>query len=184
MSSLRTANLIATLAGAIVERVEQQQKRHANETSSTAAALNVIGFYPGCSNGELSRALGLSHTATVRLVDNLEAADLVVSGAALDKRAVALRLTPSGRKRAKLTSHDRCQEVDRLIDILSRDQRHQLDAIAETMLHAMVKNVQEANRICRLCDVEACPPNRCPVHRKAQKLAGLRQSRRADPPGP
>jgi hypothetical protein len=44
-------------------------KAHPNETSSATAALNVIGFYDGCSNGALSQALGLSHTAADRLVD-------------------------------------------------------------------------------------------------------------------
>jgi len=172
MSTSRTANLAATLASAIVDRMERQKKRHANETSSAAAALNVIGYYEGCSNGELGRTIGLSHTATVRLVDKLEAAGLVVSSPAIDKRAVALRLTPLGRKRAKLASHDRFAEVERLIDVLSRDQRRQLDAIAEAMLRAMVTTAQDADRMCRLCDIVACPPNQCPVHQKALKLEG------------
>ena len=93
MSKLRTANLLGALAGAIAERQERHGKAHPNETSSAAAALNVIGFYEGCSNGELAEALGLSHTATVRLVDKLEAGGLVISATGADRRAVALRLT-------------------------------------------------------------------------------------------
>jgi MarR family transcriptional regulator, negative regulator of the multidrug operon emrRAB len=79
MSKLRTANLLGALAGEIADRIEREGKLHPNETSSATAALNVIGFYEGCSNGALSRALGLSHTATVRLVDKLELSGLVRS---------------------------------------------------------------------------------------------------------
>src|SRR5579872_3927451 len=101
MSKLRTANLLGALAGELVARLARQGKAHPNETDSAAAALTVIGFYEGCSNGALSHALGLSHTATVRLVDKLEAAGLVVSKPGADRRSVALRLTASGRQRGR-----------------------------------------------------------------------------------
>src|SRR5882724_4448772 len=78
MTKLRTANLLGALAGEIAGRLERHGRIHPNETSSAAAALNVIGFYEGCSNSALSRALGLSHPATVRLVDKLEAAGLEI----------------------------------------------------------------------------------------------------------
>ncbi|WP_210332574.1 MarR family transcriptional regulator [Methylosinus sp. H3A] len=91
--SLRTANLLAALALELTGRLERLPKRHPNETTSSLAALNVIGFYEGCSNNALSRALGLSHTATVRLVDKLEASGLVTSETGADRRFVSLRLT-------------------------------------------------------------------------------------------
>src|SRR5207237_1346042 len=84
----------------IAGRLEQQGRLHPNETTSSMAALNVIAYYEGCSNGALSQVLGLSHAATVRLVDKLEAANLVISEQGTDKRAVALRLTDLGRERA------------------------------------------------------------------------------------
>ena len=170
MSKLRTANLLGALAVEITDRIERHGRLHPNETSSAIAALNVIGFYEGCSNGELSRALGLSHTATVRLVDKLEAADLVVSEPGADKRAVALRLTDLGRERARAAVHERCVLLADVIDVLTRSQRERLDKILETLLRSMVKAAQDADHICRLCDGEECPPEQCPVHQRAVAL--------------
>jgi DNA-binding MarR family transcriptional regulator len=170
MSKLRTANLLGALAGEITDRIERQGKLHPNETNSAIAALNVIGFYEGCSNGALSRALGLSHTATVRLVDKLELAGLVRSETGTDRRSVALRLTDLGRDRARGVIHERCLRLGQFIDALTPLQRRQFDEIAETLLKSMVEAAQDADHICRLCDGTACPPRRCPVHQKAVEL--------------
>ena len=170
MSKLRTANLLGALAGEITDRIERHGKLHPNETSSAIAALNVIGFYEGCSNGALGRALGLSHTATVRLVDKLELAGLVHSETGTDKRSVALRLTDLGRDRARSVIRERCLRLGDFIDALTPAQRRQLDEIAETLLKSMVNAAQDADHICRLCDGTACPPRRCPVHQKAVEL--------------
>jgi DNA-binding MarR family transcriptional regulator len=170
MSKLRTANLLGALAGEIADSIERAGKLHPNETSSATAALNVIGFYEGCSNGALSQALGLSHTATVRLVDKLELSGLVRSERGEDKRAVALRLTKLGRERARAAIHDRCLRLGDFIEVLTPRQRRQLDDIAEALLKSMVKAAQDADHICRLCDGTACPTRRCPVHQKAVAL--------------
>jgi MarR family transcriptional repressor of emrRAB len=50
MSRLRTANLLGALACEIAERVDLMLKGHPNASDSAAAALNIIGFYEGCSN--------------------------------------------------------------------------------------------------------------------------------------
>src|SRR5215469_9442325 len=150
MSKLRTANLLGALAVEIAGRAERLGRLHPNETSSATAALNVVGFYEGCSNGALSRAIGLSHTATVRLVDKLEAAGLVISEPGADKRAVSLRLTDLGRERARNDVHERCVLLGDLVDVLTPSQRERLDEILETLLRSMVKAAEEADHICRL----------------------------------
>jgi MarR family transcriptional regulator, negative regulator of the multidrug operon emrRAB len=170
MSKLRTANLLGALAGEVADRIERQGKVHPNETNSAVAALNVIGFYEGCSNGALSRALGLSHTATVRLVDKLELAGFVLSEIGTDKRSVALRLTDLGRERTRTVIRERCMRLADVIDVLTAQQRRQLDDIAETLLKSMVTAARDADHICRLCDDAACSPGRCPVHQKATAL--------------
>lgn len=167
MSRLRTANLLGALAMEVADRAEKHGRLHPNETNSATAALNVIGFYEGCSNGALSCSLRLSHTATVRLVDKLEAAGLVVSEPGADKRAVALRLTELGRERARAAVHERCVLFADVIDALSMSQQRHLDQILEILLRSMVTAARDADHICRLCDGEECPPEQCPVHQKA-----------------
>ena len=96
MTTLRTANLLGALAGQIDHLLIGQLRQHPNQTDSSAAALNVLGFYEGCSNLRLSQALHLSHTATVRIVDKLEHEGLVERHVGQDKRSVALFLTELG----------------------------------------------------------------------------------------
>jgi MarR family transcriptional repressor of emrRAB len=172
MSKLRTANLMAALTTALGDRLERVARDHPNATNSAAAALNIIGFDEGCSNGALAEALGLSHAATVRLVDKLEAAGLVTSGAGTDRRAVALRLTPAGRERAAEVVGRRVALVAETLDILSDAQRAALTGIATTLLDAMTQTPADGNHLCRLCDGTSCPEDCCPVHLKALALAG------------
>jgi len=172
MSKFRTANLLGALACEIVGRIERQSKLPPNETNSSIAAITLISFYSGCSNRALSRALGLSHTATVRLVDKLEASGLVISATGTDRRAVALDLTDAGRARAREAVQQRCALVGNMIGILTPTQRAQLDDIAETLLRSMVETADDADHICRLCDGDACPPDHCPVHEKELALDG------------
>jgi MarR family transcriptional repressor of emrRAB len=166
---LRTANLLGALACDIAERLDRRLKAHPNQTDSSAAALNVIGFYEGCSNVALSRALNLSHPATVRLVDKLEAAGYVESRQNEgDRRSVALFLTEAGRGRALAIVKDRCVALGEMIDVLTLDQQAQLTELVEILLRAAITSAAEADHICRLCDDAVCVPEQCPVHQAAQ----------------
>lgn len=169
MSKQRTANLLGALACEIAVRLEQQLKKHPNQNDSAAAALCVIGYYHGCSNATLSQALKLSHTATVRLVDKLEGAGWVDSHIGHDRRSVALQLTKAGRKQAQSVVADRNRALSDIVDVLTTSQRSQLAAISEVLLQSMTKSPDAANYICRLCDDNACPPGKCPVHQAALK---------------
>lgn len=170
MSKLRTANLLGALACEIAERLDQMLKDHPNATDSAAAALNVIGFYEGCSNNALSRALKLSHTTTVRLIDKLAAQGLVERREGTDRRAVSLFLTKRGREQARTVVRDRCLALGQVVDVLSERQRNQFDKLAEVLLRSLTTSAEEADHICRLCDDGACPASDCPVHQEALSL--------------
>lgn len=168
MSRLRTANLLGALSVAVGDRLEKALKCHPNQTDSAAAALNLIGFYEGCTNGALSTSLGLSHTATVRLLDKLEGEGLVERRAAEDdQRAVALYLTRRGRARVREILTARCGELCEAISVLSGGEERQLAGLLEKLLRSFTATAADADHICRLCDETACPSDRCPVHQAA-----------------
>jgi MarR family transcriptional repressor of emrRAB len=167
MTKLRTANLLGALAGEVVDRMERRMKRHPNQTDSAAAALNFLGVWSGCSNAQLARTLGLSHPATVRLVDKLEAEGLVESRPGDDRRAVSLSLTEAGRERARGLLVERCAALTEVTEALTPAEQDQLASLLEKLLRAVTTGVDEANHICRLCDEIACPGADCPVHQKA-----------------
>jgi DNA-binding MarR family transcriptional regulator len=167
MTRLRTANLLGALSGEVSYRLERQLKRHPNQTSSAAAALNVIGFWEGCSNNELASALRLSHTATVRLVDKLEADGLVEARSAQDKRAVALHLTERGATNVRELLTERCAALEEITAALTAEESRAFTSLLEKLLRGVTPGMQAATRICRLCDQTACPEAICPVHQAA-----------------
>jgi len=162
--------LLGTIATAIDGRIQATLRQHPNQNTSSAAALKLISAFEGCSNRSLSQALKLSHPATVRLIDRLETTGLVDRRPGADRREVALHLTPAGQERARTLIDARSSALESIVDLLSAEQRQQLDAIAETLLSAMVSTPIDAAHLCRLCDETNCPPADCPVHTRAHEL--------------
>jgi len=164
MTRLRTANLLAAFAGEVTEKVTEQVKSHPNQTDSGAAALNVIGFWEGCTNSELSRALGLSHTATVRLVDKLEAQGLVESRSGEDRRAVHFYLTKEGEAAVKPILVARCAAVDGYLNVLTKAEEEQLAGLLDKLMRPLATDGFAISHICRLCNLTVCPAEQCPMH--------------------
>ena len=95
-------HLLGALALTLSDRASAAVHAGAGVSGSDAAALVTLRNY---AEGEpldlLRRALALSHPAVVRLADRLQARGLVDRHrGARDGRAVALRLTPAGRRAA------------------------------------------------------------------------------------
>ena len=167
MPRLRTANLLGALAGEVNERLDRRLRTHPNQTDTSAAALALMSYYEGLSNAELAAGLGLSHPATVRLADKLEAAGFVETRPGRDRRAVALHLTDAGRVRARQILADRCVAVAEVTDALDAGEQAQLAALLEKMLRSLTGDMADAVHICRLCDETVCPEATCPVHQAA-----------------
>ena len=171
MTRLRTANLLGALSAEVSDRLERQLKRHPSQTSSSAAALNVIGFWEGCSNNDLASALRLSHTATVRLVDKLEADGLVEARPGRDKRAIALHLTKAGEAAVRRLLTERCAALEHITAALSAEESRVFTGLLEKLLRSVTPDMQAATQICRLCDQTVCPEKICPVHQAALAAA-------------
>jgi DNA-binding MarR family transcriptional regulator len=99
----------------------------------------------------------------VRLVDRLAADGLVERRGGADRRAVGLHLTRRGvaRRRAILTG--RAAVLARALSPLSEDDQAAPTTHLETILGAFTRDRRHADHICRLCDEDACPQERCPV---------------------
>jgi len=164
MARLRTANMLAAFAKEITERVGAAMKNHPNETDSASAALNIIGFWEGITNAQLARALQLSHTATVRLVDKLEAQGLVQARAGDDKRATYLSLTKAGHSAVLPMLAARCAAVERYLSVLTPAEERQLSGLLEKLIQPLGTDAYTVCHFCRLCDLVSCPADRCPMH--------------------
>lgn len=165
MTRLRTANLLAAFSGEITERVEAALKtHHPNQTDSSIAALNVMSFWDGITNAELAKALHLSHTATVRLVDKLESLGLVEARDGKDRRATYLHLTLAGKKTVQPALVARCAAVEPYLGALTPSEEAQLAGLLEKLIRPLATDDLAVSHFCRLCSFTSCPDSRCPMH--------------------
>ena len=158
------ANLLAATAQLVTDAVTDELAAQLPHGASAPAALITIAHHPGLSIDRLSVPLGLTHSGTVRLIDRLEA-DELVRREKRSERAVKLHLTRRGRRAVDRIEAARINAADRLLGTLSTSERRQLDAILSRLLAAHTHNQEDLRRICRLCSFDACEPGGriCPV---------------------
>jgi DNA-binding MarR family transcriptional regulator len=155
----RVLNLLGALAVGLADRIAAATEETLGESATAVAALVTTAQSPGSSIEELRHGLGLSHSATVRVVDRLAARGLVTRGAAERGPAVALTPTARGTRLAARVLDVRRRVVSEVAGELPDDLREAL----ETLLDRLTVDPETGHRICRLCDIASCPQNRCPV---------------------
>ena len=102
MSHAHEANALGALALEVARRVQEAGDAASPHGASVPAALAALhGLTGGQSIDALRRVVGLTHSGAVRLVDRLAAAGLAERRVGADGRAVALQLTPEGRRAAR-----------------------------------------------------------------------------------
>lgn len=131
--------------------------------ASHVAALNVVHHNEGVSISYLAASLGLSHSATVRVVDRLVEDRLLTRERSGPGRQVALHLTADGTKAAQAASKDRSRVIDKTLAALSDDERARFLTTVRRLLRALVLVPETGDRICRLCDQQRCLERGCPL---------------------
>jgi DNA-binding MarR family transcriptional regulator len=155
----RTANLLGAVALTLADELQAAAAAVAGHGASGPAALVLLGdLAGGATIEELRRALGLTHSGTVRLVDRLVAGDLVERRVGGDARSLSLHLTPAGRRTARRVLAARETVLERALIALESRQRAEFERSLDAVLHELRGS---RRRICRLCDSGAC--GRCPV---------------------
>src|SRR5436189_5661396 len=95
----RLANVFGALVTSASEHLRQAtEDADRRLLGGEPTALVVLAQRPGQSIDALSRALALTHSGAVRLVDRLEASGLVERSPSGRGRALALRLTRRGKE--------------------------------------------------------------------------------------
>lgn len=169
----REANLLGTVALTVADLSREACAAEAGSGGEASAGLLAVAtFLSGCSIEQLSRALNLSHSATVRLVDKLEKEDLVRREEGRDGRSVALSATARGRRRAEQIAAARESVLETLLAPLSKPERAELTRLHEKLLGGIVGEGIDPTRICRLCNADACghDTGRCPVTEAGRSL--------------
>jgi len=157
----RLTNLVGALALALSDRLQAQ-------TNSDSAALITLLDRGALTVDFLRRVVGLSHSATVRLVDRLSARRFVERGPGRDGRSIAVRLTPRGRRVATRLRQEREHALATSLATLDAGERAHLGSLIEKVLAGLTTDRWQARHICRLCDHGLCQDARgCPVDQAA-----------------
>ena len=168
----RAENLVGAGALAVADRLRDAIRDASGLEGSASAALVALDLYAeGEGVDTLARALSISHSGAVRLVDQLADRRLVRrTRSDRDGRAVALRLTPSGRRTAARIATARHAVLNELLAPLSEADRTHLGDLLGKLLAGQTSDTASARRLCRLCDADACGhPDRCPVTQAAHR---------------
>ena len=174
MHTKRDANLFGALSLAVADVIRTSAEQESDLDGSSQAALVAIStFLEGGTIAQLSRLTGLTHSATVRLVDRLVNQGLIERGPGADRRAVALRPTRRGRAVGKGILGARERALGGILDRLPGSEGERLTPLLEELLAALVRRDGDPFRICRMCDARACGhyDGRCPVTETSRGLA-------------
>lgn len=160
----RQANLLGALAIAVVDRLHQARAGDDGRGLTATAALSHLRLRPGQNIDFLARLLHISHPATVRLVNRLEAEGLVERRPGRDDaRSRALVLTDAGQRATLAAARKRLEILDQMLSSLTAAERRQLEPVIEKLLGALTSDRWDARHICRLCDIPTCQKPACPV---------------------
>ena len=159
----RTGNLLGAAALAISGAIDDALSMGQGRSEAANAALTIMLQWPPHSIGHLARVLRRSHSATVRLIEELESEKLVAKQPGADKRAVVATLTAEGRREARRAIAARARALDGLVEQLTAEDRHDLTRLLEKILPLLTPDRESSDHICRLCHLGACPQDRCPV---------------------
>lgn len=174
MENAQRINLLGALALALADAQAAATRRASGLGPSACAALVTLGATPGITIGALARVLGLSHSVTVRITEELVRAGLARRGAGADRREVALALTEAGASLRAAILAARAASLGDALKSLSSDDQARFGEMLATLLTGLTEGRQAADHICRLCDEHVCGLDLCPVERQAVRIAALR----------
>jgi DNA-binding MarR family transcriptional regulator len=159
----RTGNLLGAAALAITDAVAGAISISQGHSEAAKAAVAVMLQWPPPSIGHLARVLRRSHSATVRLIEELESAGLVAKNPGDDRRAIVVKLTAKGRYQAQRIIAARGGVLDGMVGRLENAERRELSRLLEKLLPMLTPDRGTCDHICRLCELAVCPQDRCPV---------------------
>jgi MarR family transcriptional repressor of emrRAB len=170
----RAGNLLGAFAIGVADWVQRETEAVAGRSGGRAAALATLAQWPGDTIEGLRHSLGLSHSATVRVIDGLVADGLAEREHLGGGPAVRPRLTRAGRAQAQRVLAARRQVLRWLLRDLSGEELTQLTATVERLLETLTSDFNAGELVCRLCDLEACPQDDCPVECMQRQFATKR----------
>jgi len=166
--SRRLENLLGALAVGLSDGISSAVETTTGHAGAMGAAMATLAQEPGLGIEQLRVPLGRTQSATVRVVDRLVAEGYAERRAGHDQRRIAVFLTAKGAEAAARVLASREQALNDAVSPLTPGERKALTGALEKMLARITSDRAQADLICRLCDLAACPQSACPVELAAR----------------
>jgi MarR family transcriptional repressor of emrRAB len=163
-------NLLGAAAVAISDALSALMKQQAGLKLSASSVILTLGQHDLLTITEIAKIAGITHSATVRLIDGLECQKLVLRKRGESMREVAVSLTERGRNIYSTLRQAQAEILEPLLSNLLEDERQLLESALSRILVALTSSRERADHICRFCDEGVCHQDHCPVERQARKL--------------
>ncbi len=165
-TDLFAGNVLGTFGRALTDKIDQAVCDSAGLSRSACYAIVMVGSEPGSSIEVLRRMLALEHSSLVRLLKRLEQYGLLerVRGAGNDQRVVEIYLTDAGEASFTRILDARRTVLDEVLEPLQADERDYLIKLLAKVMPTVVEAGDDQHYVCRLCDLEVCPQEVCPVN--------------------
>lgn len=175
----RLINILGAFAVALADAIRDTTEAAAGMTGAAPVALVALHqFLAGRTTEDLAKAIGLTHSGAVRLIDRLVAAGLVERQPGRDGRSLSIVLTASGRALSRKVTVARAIAIEAALQGLGSDDSRGLLELTESLvanitaqrLRAPTHRDKPAGWLCRLCDLGSCgrPKGECPAANAAQ----------------
>jgi MarR family transcriptional regulator, negative regulator of the multidrug operon emrRAB len=162
----RVGNILAAFALSLTDKIRDAIRAEAGRADMASAALVHVGFNQGISIEKLRTMIGLSHSATVRIVEQLEREGLVIKRRDVpgDLRMSSLTLSKQGLFEMKQALAARQAVITGILDQFTARDITELDALLMKAVPAIVEFGDDQEVACRFCDVDVCPQDVCPAN--------------------
>ena len=165
-ADLFVGNIIGAFSRALSDKMDRAVREAAGLSNSACYAIVTIGSEPSASIETLRRMLGLEHSSLVRLIDRMERQGLLqrIRGTCKDLRKVKVSLTDQGENRFTKILAARRKVLENTLSSLTREERGLVSSAIFKMMMSVVDGGDDQHYVCRLCDLESCPQDNCPVN--------------------
>ncbi|WP_411569782.1 MarR family winged helix-turn-helix transcriptional regulator [Pectobacterium cacticida] len=162
-SDLRLMNILGAFCFSVSDRVSTATNEALGMNASYPSALVQIGLFSN-QLSNLESALSMGQSAATRLVQRLEELQLVYKKRSLtDSRASTLHLTNKGMEEMQSILQERYKVLKQVISPLSCNEQAVFLGLISKILEDTVKDRKTSDSVCRLCDLNSCPQERCPA---------------------
>lgn len=151
---------------AVTDKVDQHVQDATGYSRSICYAIVQIGTEPNSTIQKLRKILKLDHSTMVRSLDKLEKKGLAVRSRKdpNDSRLVRVNLTLQGEAVFTKILNARRAFLSELTSALTSAELEVMYMLMDKMFPKTVECGDDQHFVCRLCELEACPQDICPVN--------------------